>query len=559
MATESTQLLIGASRKPRRSISSRVVDILGRSYKSSFFQSKGGTLVLVWISTFLMAAIMIIYSTPVLLVSFEQIIVSFGLLTIVYICFPLLGYLGEKFARHKLLLAGTILTAIGSVINIAVILLQATLNTAEETKSVILTARFAALLPGLCGYGLCFSNILQFGITQLQFAPSHVLEAYIRWLILASLSTGVLPQMLSVFTAQSVDKLLIINGAYLMVMILVGAIVYAARRQISLEAPPPMDPVVLIYKVMKYAWKHNHASSRRRSAFTCNDGPPSRLDLAKTRQGGPFTTQQVEDVKSFWFLLLIPLAHICNPALFITESLGNLCVKCLGKTTSDFQIIILKSSSAVTELFAVVSIIVLQLVIVPCCSKRIPNLLKRMWIGLFLLLTSALATTIISYNFIQSLQQTETNNSTGITCQERAWPYYVVIVPEVISGIGLSLSIISQLEFIIAQAPHSMKGILIGTTYIQFVFPYFTSSIGNVARVNENLYYYLFICFLQILVLTFYSIVAYNYKYRQPNELSDINVRATIEEIFARELRNNDNAQEGSSCYSSTASVVPIN
>ena len=43
-----------------------------------------------------------------------------------------------------------------------------------------------------------------------------------------------------------------------------------------------------------------------RSAFTyCEDNIPSRLDLDKEQYGGPFTTEQVEDVTTFFQLLLL--------------------------------------------------------------------------------------------------------------------------------------------------------------------------------------------------------------------------------------------------------------
>ena len=41
-----------------------------------------------------------------------------------------------------------------------------------------------------------------------------------------------------------------------------------------------------------------------RSAFTyCEDDPPSRIDFGKSKYEGPFTTEQVEDVKTFFRLL----------------------------------------------------------------------------------------------------------------------------------------------------------------------------------------------------------------------------------------------------------------
>ena len=62
----------------------------------------------------------------------------------------------------------------------------------------------------------------------------------------------------------------------------------------------------LIWGVVQFAKKNKEHIFR--SAFTYNE-MPSRLDLAKQRYGGPFTTREVEEVKNFWqlFLLLISL------------------------------------------------------------------------------------------------------------------------------------------------------------------------------------------------------------------------------------------------------------
>ena len=53
---------------------------------------------------------------------------------------------------------------------------------------------------------------------------------------------------------------------------------------------------LLVYKVMYFAI--NHKKPIGRSAFTfCENERPFRLDFGKQRYGGPFTTEQVEDVK----------------------------------------------------------------------------------------------------------------------------------------------------------------------------------------------------------------------------------------------------------------------
>lgn len=65
---------------------------------------------------------------------------------------------------------------------------------------------------------------------------------------------------------------------------------------ILIKEPKTHNPCKLAYQVISYAVKHKYP--RQRSVFTyCEDVIPSRIDLhGKSKYGGPFTTEQVEDV-----------------------------------------------------------------------------------------------------------------------------------------------------------------------------------------------------------------------------------------------------------------------
>ena len=65
------------------------------------------------------------------------------------------------------------------------------------------------------------------------------------------------------------------------------------------------NPIKLIFQVLNYARKNKYP--RLRSAFTyIDEEQPSRLDFGKHKFGGPFTEEEVEDVKTI-FRLLMPL------------------------------------------------------------------------------------------------------------------------------------------------------------------------------------------------------------------------------------------------------------
>ena len=75
------------------------------------------------------------------------------------------------------------------------------------------------------------------------------------------------------------------------------------------------NPIKLIIQVLNYTRKHSYPE--RRSAFTyIDEEQPTRMDYGKKKFGGPFTEEEVEDVKTV--LRLLPLV-IC-----LSVNVGNL-------------------------------------------------------------------------------------------------------------------------------------------------------------------------------------------------------------------------------------------
>ena len=69
-----------------------------------------------------------------------------------------------------------------------------------------------------------------------------------------------------------------------------------------IKSPSHQTHFKLICNTIKYA-KYLH----ERSAFTYEDEPVSQIDFGKSKYGGPFTTKQVEDVKTFFSILELVL------------------------------------------------------------------------------------------------------------------------------------------------------------------------------------------------------------------------------------------------------------
>ena len=536
MASETTFLL--------QKKNTKLTDHLKKSYSRSCFHSKSGLLTLIFTAVTIMAAQMMIESTDVLLLDSEQHVILTCLTGGLYILFPVLGYLGERFCRYKVMKTGEILILISYSINFISLILLTTFNqNIDKFQYYLYTSYALCLILSLCGYGLHIANILQFGASQLQFASSDDFAAFARWTIFTFLVSSSVVELtlaiLSTFPPFTIYQgLLAINAFVLFLMIIVVVTSFKLKHYLIFVPPPNIDGIKLIWRVMRFAWKYK--KPLQPSAFTYCDGPPSRLDLAKERYGGPYSTVQVEDVKSFWYLLLIPLCHYLNT--FYSESivLGKYFSKCITAEKVSKQSvavnIVVNFSSANSKVIAMIGLLIIQLLIVPFFSRYIPNLLRRMWIGLFFFLLSSVSVTVISVNVAKSLSNTNHTNDTHQLCCNNIWPYYVFIVPEVLTGIGILISLASQLEFIFAQAPCTMQGILIGALYGQYAFPYLNSLIGIFAGVGKYWQYYASLTCLHIAILIAFTIIIRRYKYRRCNEKSDINVRATIEDIYERDL-----------------------
>ena len=87
------------------------------------------------------------------------------------------------------------------------------------------------------------------------------------------------------------------------ILIILGLCIIRKSKNVYIN-PVQSTPFKLIVNVIKFAWKHKYPVYR--SAFTYWENDiPSRINLGKNKYGGPFTNEQVEDVKTLLQLLLL--------------------------------------------------------------------------------------------------------------------------------------------------------------------------------------------------------------------------------------------------------------
>ena len=173
-------------------------------------------------------------------------------------------------------------------------------NFFQQTEGIILfiliLISLATFTIGLVGY---HANLFQLGLDQLFEAPSEYLSLFILYALwafkLGSLPFNILvPSLLCSdpirSTASKIFELLpFIIAIFLIVLLIIG---WYKRHWFASDAVLE-NPYITVFKIIDFARKHKYPLQR--SAFTYSDNyVPSRLDFAKERYGGAFTTEKLK-------------------------------------------------------------------------------------------------------------------------------------------------------------------------------------------------------------------------------------------------------------------------
>ena len=168
-------------------------------------------------------------------------------------------------------------------------------------------------------------------------------------------------------------------------------------------------------------------------------------------------------------------------------------------------------------------VLVVQLIYVPYLSQYLPRLLVRMGIGLFLALCTSTSLTLLSIWLDNG----------------ELFPYGLIVVPQVLYGCAYFFSYVSTIEFIIAQSPLQMQGLLIGFWMCQYYYHY-GFYVVSMALKSYTWQYYMAKTILIFLSCLCFLVAARKYKYRERNEVTDINEHLVIAEYTERQILTRD-------------------
>jgi len=405
------------------------------------------------------------------MLGFERVLILNSYEGLVLFFFPLGGWVGDVYLGRYRVVKYSLRTLWVSLIACDLLIVVGNVYIAKAKVVQILTGIGAVASVAVWG------NILHLGTDQLIDASSSEISSFINWQVWTFFLAGsIFLLSTSCFCGFYTDSIpLAIPAAVCTASVICDFFL----SQWIVKEPVKINPVKQIYQVLKYAAQNKYP--RLRSAFTYwDDKPYSRIDLGKSKYGGPFTTEQVEDVKTFFRILLVvilslPLTCLVIAVLVISINKvylqfdGNRSqVSCQASYLEKFYSFCYQNTAVqFFHIFFVILFVPVEKVlfrVMKCHLCYIGSIFQKFLLGEFFLLLYALL------NFsLENIALQRSHDHNG-TCLFNPFPQQQLLnldlnwllLPEAFLGISIFLMMTALNEFITAQAPYAMRGFLLG-------------------------------------------------------------------------------------------------
>lgn len=323
-----------------------------------------------------------------------------------------------------------------------------------------------------------------------------------------------------------------------------------------------MNPILSIGKILNYARKNKYPKNR--SALTYWENTiPSRIDLGKEKYGGPFSEEEVEDVKSFFRLIPLIVCLCLAPLGAVTNSVTQ--QRHMQRAPND-NLILLTVQQAMETSFISIGIPVYYFIAKPLLCKYthryFPGSIKLLGASFIALLAGTLGLMIIE--IIGHTQDPTAKcqfeaTAGGNTSTTIPIPYYWALGAFGLRALGRVIPYLVLRKFVIAQAPNPMKGLLYGLIY---AFTGITQTIGqqlmpifrraSFGSLNCGFYYYLAQSVVCTVLFLVYLGVAKWYRLRTRNkpvhihQIVESHIERYMDQEKEHEVCNNANTERES-------------
>ena len=427
------------------------------------------------------------------------------------------------------------------------------------------------------GFAAFAANVIQFGIDQLQDLPAKSSFLFIHWYLLVLYGGFIIGKLMwstwFTFITLSYELRttvgLIILGIVFLVLIIgmPTSFCIAKSNWFIFDSNSIGNPYREVAKVVGFARRHKVPIQR--SAFTYwEDDIPTGLDLGKSKYGGPFTTEQVENMKAFFGIsyLLLALGPIFTADIAASAFLPIL-KHHMDWSCDTLIYTIFTNGETLYPFFIVILIPVFLKIIHPLFQRYIPTILKRIGIGLCLITVSLLCSLLVDtvgHALPSGQNATSVFNSrfdlifngsiTLIPAPSLHLSPYILTIQNFLIAVAYILIYGGVFEFICAQSPHPVKGVLIGIFFAVKGLFHLIGVLGILLPFSfwqtsprAGLVYFLVNIVISIVGVVAFTIASKRYKYRERDDFCDI--RKYIEEVFEKDVQHNREFENFSTKY----------
>ena len=463
---------------------------------------------------------------------------------------PLAGWIADiRFGRYKVIRFSMCIMWISSLLlTISLIILQS-LDLQNLSKVLHLF-----LLPLALGYSSFQANVIQFGVDQLYDASSTEIKTFVTWYSWTLLSSRATVSTACFYISKEYKLLVPLLVCLKLTLAVSMGILF---NKVLIKEPVTQNPFKTVYGVIKYALKHK--SPRLRSAFTYTgeEDLPSRIDFGKSKYGGPFTTEQVEDVKTLFRVVLVFLVGCALFAMTtedrsIPNNLRNILLRALSHTPeyvfNNFYFI---AGLLMVPLY--------EIVVHPLFNSYLPTLQShvKVYIGFTLrIVRYAIMLALMTYARQHYTHITASSNATlscifnksndSLNFLSETLDYRWLIILEALMAISELFAVVGALEFYCAQVPYSMKGLVAGIFYGLLVFfiilsqglllPFkMTSSEWGTGTLSCG-FWYLLMLLIYLLIMMAASVVVMRWYKKRKREDVLPNEQIFAERYYSRNL-----------------------
>ena len=401
--------------------------------------SRGTTLVLVW-SALMSFASWSFKANLILLLPFPDTKLNNHLAeayATLLVLLPVAGWIGDSWlGRYRAITTGVFLLASAFLASlISFVMLQ--FNWTIPAFALMCISLPAATFGG----ALYFISSLPFVIDQMIGASTDDIIAAIQWYGWA-FALGIAAQYLPICLITVTEQQYILLSYLFLSFFNISAVLITDRLCYTWFNVhyKKSNPFKIIFKVINYARKTKYPE--RRSAFTyIDEEEPSRLDYGKHKFGGPFTEEEVEDVKTI--LRLLPLFLSAFGALAgYNWGYKDHFQPHIISTAKELLPCVERLEKLGVYLSAVIWFPVYRFMMFPLFRNRIPSLMKRAGTGFVLCLLGTLLD--LTLDTIGHLHSNNTHcmfDTNSVSINTLPIPLYWLILSDIVFGIGAAIAL----------------------------------------------------------------------------------------------------------------------